>query len=88
MDDAWNTAFVRSWTSVRLNITIEDDLYDRLKRELPPRRISAFISQAVRARLRPSVKTLDAAYKAARRESFRGRLAREWSRTESEAWPD
>ncbi|MFN8061568.1 MAG: hypothetical protein U0163_00985 [Gemmatimonadaceae bacterium] len=38
---------------VRLNITIDDDVHKRLKGELPPKGVSRFINEAVRARLRP-----------------------------------
>jgi hypothetical protein len=71
-----------------LSITMDEALYARLKRELPPKRISAFIEEAVRAKLRPDRKTLDAAYKAAAREPWRARLAGDWSPTEVEAWPE
>ena len=54
--------------SVRLNITIDEDVHERLKRELPAKGISRFINEAVRARLRPSREALDDAYKAASRE--------------------
>jgi hypothetical protein len=74
--------------AVRLNITMDEDLYRRLKSELPPKRISAFIADAVRSKLRPDRKTLDAAYKAASRESWRAVLARDWRATEAEGWPD
>jgi hypothetical protein len=73
--------------SVRLNITMDRDLYRRLKRELPPKRISAFISEAVRWKLLPDSKTLDAAYKAAAQEPWRRELADEWKSPEAEAWP-
>ncbi|HVR70239.1 MAG TPA: hypothetical protein VMT87_05275 [Vicinamibacteria bacterium] len=73
---------------VRLNITMDEDLYLRLKKELPPKGISSFINQAVRARIHPDRRTLDAAYKAASRERRRRSLAREWSPTETEGWPD
>jgi len=33
--------------SVRLNITIDEDVYERLKNELPPKGISRFINDAV-----------------------------------------
>lgn len=69
--------------AVRLNITMDDDLYRRLKKELPPKGISAFISAAIKAHMRPDRKTLDAAYRAASRESWRSRLAHDWARTES-----
>jgi hypothetical protein len=73
---------------VRLNITIDEDLHDRLKRELPAKGISRFINEAVRARLRPSREALDDAYKAASRESWRRLDAREWRATETEGWPE
>jgi hypothetical protein len=74
--------------AVRLNITMEEDLYKRLKAELPPKRISAFINDAVRARLRPDKATLDAGYKAARSDRARQELAEEWQHTEAEGWPE
>jgi hypothetical protein len=38
---------------VRLNITMDEDLYRRLKKELPAKGISSFINKAVRARVHP-----------------------------------
>lgn len=72
--------------AVRLNIVMDDVLYTQLKRELPPKGISRFINDAVRAYLDPDRSTLDAAYKAARKESWRTRLANEWSVAETEGW--
>ena len=74
--------------TVRLNIILDEDLYRRIKRQLPPKRLGAFINDAVRARLSPDVKTLDAAYRAASRERWRQRLGREWESTEIEDWPE
>ena len=48
--------------SVRLNITMDEALYKRLKKELPRRKISSFIEAAVRARIHPDRATLDAAF--------------------------
>jgi len=73
---------------VRLNITIDEDVHERLKRELPAKGISRFINEAVRARLRPSREALDDAYKAASRERWRRLDARGWSATETEGWPE
>lgn len=70
--------------SVRLNITMEDDLYRQLKAELPPKKISAFINEAVREKLRPDRATLDAAYKAAQKDRFRSELSASWEATEIE----
>jgi hypothetical protein len=74
--------------SVRLNITVDRQVYLRLKKQLPPKRISAFINDAVRARLFPDRRTLDEAYKAARRERWRVRVGADWKATETEDWPD
>ena len=74
--------------SVRLNITIDEDVHERLKRELPAKGISRFINEAVRARLRPSREALDDAYKAASREGWRRSEAREWRATDTEGWPE
>ena len=73
---------------VRLNITMDEALYKRLKRELPPKRISSFIEAAVRARIRPDRVALDAAYKAAARERWRRQLSADWSAMETESWPE
>jgi hypothetical protein len=73
--------------TVRLNITMDEDLYRRLKRELPPKRISAFIEEAVRAKLSPDPRALDAAYAAAAKEEWRQGLAADWEPTELEGWP-
>ena len=72
---------------VRLNITIDEDIYERLKRELPAKGISRFINDAVRARLRPSRKALDESYNVAARERWRKLEAHEWEVTDVEDWP-
>ncbi len=63
---------------VRLNITMDDDVHARLKKEVPPKKLSAFITAAVQSRLHPAVKTLDAAYRAARKEGWRKQLEDDW----------
>jgi hypothetical protein len=72
---------------VRLNITIDEDVHDRLKRELPAKGISRFINDAIRARLRPSRKALDNAYQAAAQELWRKAESRDWAVTDVEDWP-
>lgn len=64
--------------SVRLNITIDDDVYARLNKEVPPKRLSAVIAGAVRAKLHPDAKALNAAYQAASKERWRAGLAEDW----------
>jgi hypothetical protein len=73
---------------IRLNITIDEDVHERLKRELPAKGISRFINEAIRARLRPSRTQLDEAYRTAAREPWRRADAREWRATEVEDWPE
>jgi hypothetical protein len=72
---------------IRLNITIDEDVHDRLKKELPAKGISRFINDAIRARFRPSRAALDAAYKTAARERWRQAEARDWKVTDVEDWP-
>jgi len=74
--------------SVRLNILMEKEVYKRLKRQVPPKRLSAFINEAVRTKLRPDKRALDAAYKAARMEAWRNALSKDWAVTEGEGWPE
>jgi len=73
---------------VRLNIIMEETVYKRLKRQVPAKRMSAFINEAVRLKLRPDNQTLDAAYKAARGEAWRNALSEDWAVTETEGWPE
>lgn len=73
--------------TVRLNITMDDDVYARLKKEVPSKKLSAFIEGAIRARLHPDAKALNAAYKAANKEQWRNGLADDWKHTEDDGWP-
>ena len=73
--------------TVRLNITMDEEVYQRLKRDLPAKGISRFINEAVRAHLHPDRGRLDAAYRAARKEAWRKELAEDWDATETEGWP-
>ena len=67
---------------------MEEGVYKCLKRQVPAKRMSAFINEAVRAKLRPDKRTLDAAYKAARVEAWRNALSKDWAVTETEGWPE
>jgi hypothetical protein len=67
---------------------MDEKLYRRLKRELPPKGISAFIEIAVRERLFPERRVLDAAYRKASAETWRRRLGRDWSVVDTEGWPE
>ena len=74
--------------TVRLNITMDQTLYARLKKRLPPKRISAFIEEAVRQSLYPDAKALDSAYRTASREGWRKGFSKAWKSTEVEDWPE
>ncbi|HEY3236175.1 MAG TPA: hypothetical protein VGJ84_15770 [Polyangiaceae bacterium] len=73
---------------IHLNITLEEELYARLKSRAAPKKISAFIAEALRARLGPSEAELADAYRQAASEPWRRKLADEWALTEMEAWPE
>lgn len=73
--------------SVKLNITMDDDVYARLKKEVPPKKLSAFIAAAVRAKLHPDAGTLNDAYRAARKERWRKNLTDDWKPMDDEGWP-
>ena len=73
--------------SVRLNITMDDDVYARLKKEVPPKKLSAFISAAVRAKLHPDSRMLNEAYRMARKERWRKALQEDWKYMDGEGWP-
>jgi len=73
---------------VHLNITLDEELYLRLKAKAPAKKLSAFIASALRDRLGPDAKELEQAYREAAKEPWRRTLADEWSPTESEAWPE
>jgi Arc/MetJ family transcription regulator len=71
-----------------VNISMDEALYRRLRAELPLKRTSAFVNEAVRARLQPDRAALDAAHRAASKERWRRKLARDWTPTETEDWPE
>jgi Arc/MetJ family transcription regulator len=76
-----NTALLMSQEvgmSARLIITMDEDLYARLKKKVPFHKLSAFITEAVRARLRTDARTLNAAYQAASKEQWRAGVAEDW----------
>jgi hypothetical protein len=73
---------------VRLNITLDSDVYRRLKKQVPPKKLSAFLNAAARAKLSPDRATLDEAYKAASKERWRQGACDDWSVTDAEEWPE
>ncbi len=73
---------------VRVNVILETDVYRRIRKQVPPKKLSAFLNEAAKAKLYPDVKALDRAYKAASKERWRERLADDWKVTEGEEWPE
>ena len=73
---------------VRLNIIMDETVYRRLKQKVPAKKMSAFINEAVRMKLRPDTTTLDAAYNTARTEGWRNTLSEDWAITETVEWPE
>lgn len=71
-----------------MNITLDEALYERLKARAPVKKMSAFIAQALEARLGPSEEDLVAAYRQASGDGARERVADEWSEFEGEGWPE
>lgn len=62
----------------RLSIRLDDDLYARLKKEVPSKKLSAFITGAVLAKLRPDARTLNAAYQAVSKEQWSAGVVEDW----------
>jgi len=80
-DPVYNTALIllqEVAMSVRLNITMDDNVYARLKQKVSSKELSAFILGAVRAKLRPDARTLNAAYQAASKEQWRAGVVEDW----------
>jgi hypothetical protein len=73
---------------VHLNITLDEELYKRLKAKAPAKKLSAFIADALRARLGPDEEELARGYRDAAKEPWRRALVDEWVATETEAWPE
>ncbi len=71
-----------------MNIILDAEVYRRLKKQVPPKRLSAFLSEAARAKLHPDRAALDVAYKAARKEPWRRGVGEDWSATDVEGWPE
>lgn len=73
---------------IHLNITLDEELYRKLKAKAPAKKMSAFIAAALRERLAPDRAELTQAYREAAKEPWRRALSLDWSKTETEAWPE
>jgi hypothetical protein len=72
---------------ILLHVTIDENVHERLNKELPAKAISRFINDAIRARFWSSRAALDATYKAAARTRWRKAEARDWRVTDVEDGP-
>lgn len=72
----------------RLNILLDDDVYAELKRQVPAKRLSAFIQECVKANLRPSDAELARGYALASAEPYRRELEADWQPLSREGWPE
>ena len=66
---------------------MDDEVYARLKKEVLPKKLSAFIVGAIRAKLYLDAKALDVAYQAASKESWRKSLDENWKHVDAERCP-
>ena len=77
---------------VHLNITIDEELYERLKTAAPSKKMSAWIAAAIQAKLRPSHEELARGYQESEQERASDpelrALVADWSAFDGEGWPD
>lgn len=74
--------------TVRLNITLPDETYRRLKRSAPPKGMSAYIDQALQKSLKPDRAALDQGYADSCHDPALIELAADWAALEVEGWPE
>lgn len=74
--------------TIRLNITLPEETYLRLKREAPPKGMSAYIDEALKMRLKPDRAALDEAYRQSWSDQARVAIAADWAGVEGEDWPE
>lgn len=71
-----------------LSVTLADDLYDRIRHAVPPRRVSKFISEAVEVKLKEQTDDLYKAYLAASQEEEREDILTDWDTIDTESWEE
>ncbi len=76
------------YSMVHLNITLDEHLYRTLKARTPSKKMSAFIAEALREKLKLTQQDLDAAYREAATEPWRQDLASDWNAVDGEGWPE
>ena len=72
-----------------LSVTLADDLYDRIKHTVPPRRVSKFVSEAVEVKLKEQTDDLYKDYLAASQCVDREALLKDWDTIiNTESWEE
>lgn len=65
-----------------MSISVEDELYERLKHSVPSKKISQFVSKAILQELTEIEKELSLAYEEAEASKERNILLTEWDATD------
>ena len=69
-----------------MSVTMDEDLYRRLKMAAGNRGMSRFISEAVREKLRSTEGRLREEYQAAENDSERRAIVKDWDAIDTEGW--
>lgn len=69
-----------------VSITLDEDLYGKLRKAAGPRGMRQFVEQTLRERLRPRQRTLYREYLAASRDPDRLEVLKDWDALETEGW--
>lgn len=73
--------------TVRLNITLPEDTYQRLKQQARPKGMSAYIDEALKLRLKTDRAALDEAYRQSWSDEARFEEAADWTAVDVDGWP-
>ena len=71
-----------------LSVALADDLYDRIKHAVSPRKVSKFVSEAVEVKLKEQTDDLYKAYVAASQDEDREDILNDWDTINTESWEE
>lgn len=69
-----------------MSVTLDEDLYGKLRKAAGPRGVRRFVEQTLRERLRPPRQALSREYLAASRDPDRLEVLKDWDALETEGW--
>jgi hypothetical protein len=69
-----------------MSFTLNDKLYDRLKRTIPHRQVSKFVTKAIEEELTKRACYLQQAYVEAAQDKEREEVIKEWEAIDHELW--